>query len=304
MPGRSHRGPLAPLTPQEIAVRDRLRRSVEHLAGKIGERTVFRSEKLSEAAAWIEAELEATGLDVRSDVFKVQGTDCRNLWAEIRGRSRPDEIVLAGAHYDSGPNCPGANDNASAVAALLEIARILTTAQPGRTVRLAAFVNEEPPWFQTEDMGSMVHARASRARGDKIVSMISLETIGYYRDEPGTQAYPPPLRFIYPDTGNFIGFVGNFSSRKLVREAIRIFRESASFPSEGGAPPGWIPGVDWSDHWSFWQIGVPAIMVTDTAPFRYPFYHTPEDTPDKVDYDRLARVTAGLARTIEGLSRP
>jgi len=151
-------------------------------------------------------------------------------------------------------------------------------------------------------MGSLVHARASRARGDRIVAMLSLETMGYYRDQPGSQAYPAPLGLFYPSTADFIGFVGNWKSRHLVRESVRFFREEARFPSEGGATFGSIPGVGWSDHWAFWQAGYPALMVTDTAPFRYPHYHQPNDTPDKVDPERLARVVAGLTRVIARLA--
>lgn len=302
MPGKSFRGPLPPLGPEEAVTADALKRSVRRLAGEIGERTAFRPEKLTLAASWIEAELRAMGYEVKDEEYRAQGTACRNLWIEIPGDSRSAEIVVVGAHYDSVVGSPGANDNGSGVAALLEIARALRGASPLRTIRLAAFANEEPPFFQTESMGSLVHARAARSRGEAIAAMVSLETLGYYRDEPGSQAYPPPFSLLYPGTGNFIGFVGNFSSRALICEAIHTFRETTSFPSEGGALPGWITGVGWSDHWAFWQIGCPALMVTDTAPFRYPHYHTPADTPEKVDCDRLARVTGGLARVVLALA--
>ena len=151
-------------------------------------------------------------------------------------------------------------------------------------------------------MGSLVHAKASKARGDDIQAMLSLETIGYYSDEPGSQQYPFPLRWFYPDTANFIGFVGNLGSRKLVRSALGAFRRHASFPAEGAAVPERVPGVGWSDHWSFWQAGYRAIMVTDTAFYRYAHYHTEEDTPDKVDYERTARVVTGLTSVIAYLA--
>jgi Zn-dependent M28 family amino/carboxypeptidase len=170
-------------------------------------------------------------------------------------------------------------------------------------VRFVAFVNEEPPFYRSEQMGSRVYARRSRERRDHIVAMLSLETIGYYSDEPGSQLYPFPLRFFYPSTGNFLAFVANLGSRGLLREALASFRRNAQFPSEGVAAPAFIPGVDWSDHWSFWQESYPALMVTDTAPYRYPHYHTLQDTPDKLDYERLARVVMGLHGMLRDLAK-
>jgi hypothetical protein len=165
-----------------------------------------------------------------------------------------------------------------------------------------AFVNEEPPYFTTSQMGSFVYAKECRKRKDKITAMLSLETIGFYSDQDGSQSYPPPLSLFYPSKGNFIGFVGNLSSRRLVRRVVGSFREHAKFPSEGAALPGWVPGVFWSDHWSFWKHGYHALMVTDTAPFRYVHYHTPEDTIDKIDFERLARVVAGLEKVVADLT--
>lgn len=213
---------------------------------------------------------------------------------EIPGSSATEEIVILGAHYDSAIGSPGANDNASAVAALLEIARLFSTQQCRRTLRFVFFTNEESPLFQTADMGSLVYARRSRKLNEKIVAMLCLETIGYYSNEKGSQKYPFPFNYFYPDTGNFLAFVGNLASRKLVHQAIASFRRHASFPSEGAAAPEWIVGISWSDQWSFWQENYPAIMLTDTAPFRYPAYHTEMDTPEKVDYTCLARVVQGL----------
>ena len=152
-------------------------------------------------------------------------------------------------------------------------------------------------------MGSRVYARRSKARGENIVAMFSLETIGYYSDRPGSQRYPFPLGFFYPSTGSFIAFVSNLSSRALLHEVLASFRRHAAFPAEGVAAPAFIPGVDWSDHWSFWKEGYPALMVTDTAPYRYPYYHTAQDTPDRVDYERTARVVTGLHRMLRELAQ-
>jgi hypothetical protein len=240
---------------------------------------------------------------VAAEGYVVEGRTVRNLAAELPGASRPEEVVLVGAHYDSVDGSPGANDNASGVAALLEIARLLRETPPARTVRFVAFVNEEPPFFQTEAMGSRVHARAARGRGERIVAMLSLETLGYYTGEPGSQTFPTPLlRPFYPDRGDFVAFVGNLASRRLLRQAVAAFRRHAPFPCEGLSAPAWITGVDWSDQWSFWQEGYPALMVTDTALFRYPHYHGPGDLPGRLAYPQLARVTAGLAATVAALA--
>ncbi len=152
-------------------------------------------------------------------------------------------------------------------------------------------------------MGSWVYAHRCKERGDRIAAMISLETIGYFSNAPGSQKYPMiGLRFLYPSAGNFIGFVGNVSSRALVRQALGTFRAQATLPSEGAALPASVPGIGWSDHWAFWKHGYPAIMVTDTAPFRYPHYHARSDTPDKLDYESMTRVVQGLQDVISDLA--
>jgi len=302
MPGRSHSGPLPPLTGEEEEIRRRLEKHVNVLAGEAGERNLRHYGALLAAADYIEKTLEELNFNVLSRPYEADGKKVRNLETEIAGSSRSGRIVLVGAHYDSVIGSPGANDNASGVAALLEIARLLAGNGAPDTVRLAAFVNEEPPYFQTEKMGSRVYARAARKRNDNITAALSLETVGFYSDEPGSQAYPAPFGLAYPDRGNFIGFVGNLSSGGLVRRCVSSFRGGTSFPSEGIAAPPGLPGVGWSDHWAFWQEGYPGIMVTDTAPYRYPHYHEKTDTPDRLDYDSMARVVAGLARVVADLA--
>ncbi len=208
--------------------------------------------------------------------------------------------IVVGAHYDTVPGSPGADDNASGVAVLIELAALLK----GETlpIRFVAFANEEMPYFQGPEMGSWTWARRARERGEPIRAMYSLEMLGYYRDAPGSQRYPPPLGLFYPDRADFIAFVGDLGARSLVRDSIRLFREKSMFPSEGVAAPAFIPGVTWSDHWSFRSHGFPAIMITDTAFNRYPHYHLPSDTPDKLDYERMARVTLGLAAMLKDLA--
>lgn len=227
----------------------------------------------------------------------------KNLIVEIPGATRSNEIVIIGAHYDTVYDCPGADDNSSGVAALLELARLLKSSHPARTLRFVAFVNEEPPWFQTDDMGSLVYAQHARKLNENIVAAVSLETIGMYSDAEGSQQYPAGFGLLYPSKGNFISFVGNVSSRRLVREAIGVFRQTTKFPSEGAAVPAVIPGVSWSDHWSFWNQGYPAIMVTDTALFRNQNYHLPGDKPETLDYGGMARVVRGLEKVVIRLGR-
>jgi Peptidase family M28 len=300
MPGKNV-SRAAALSPEETVLRAELRSDVQTLAGEIGERNLVHYPALDRAARWMEQSFSAAGLRSLRDTYELRGRACHNIEAEIPGSS--PEIVLVGAHYDSVFGCPGANDNASGVAAMLALARRFSKKQCAATLRFVAFVNEEPPYFQTPEMGSFVYASHCKARGDTITAMISLETIGYFSDAPHSQTYPlPGLGALYPTTGNFIGFVGNFASRTLVRQAVKSFRGAGRIPSQGAALPGFIPGVSWSDQWSFWQHGYPGMMVTDTAPFRYRYYHAPNDTPDKLDYDRFALVVSGMETVIGELA--
>ncbi len=298
MPGSSYSGPFQPLSEEEIFIRDRLKTHVLKLADEIGERNIRRYQGLEAAVHYIENVFVDLGYEVGRQQYQVGDATVVNLEAERTGTSTPGEIVLVGAHYDSVIGSPGANDNASGVAGLLEIPRLLARSKLRRTVRFVAFVNEEPPFFYTRDMGSRVYASRSRQRGENIVAMLALEMIGYYSEVALSQRYPFPFALLYPSTANFIGFVGNLSSCGLLRRAIGTFREATDFPSEGLAAPEWVIGVGWSDHWSFWQEGYPAIMVTDTGLFRYEDYHTPRDTSDRIDYNRLARVVLGLSRVV------
>ena len=303
MPGKTFAGDLPPVTPKEQESSRRLQGHVERLASDIGERSISVPGSLNQAADYIEETLTAFGYSVESQQYRVSDADVRNLAAERLGVRRPEDIVVVGAHYDSVYGCPGANDNATGVAAVLELARLFANRKMERTVRFLAFVNEEPPFFFSKDMGSRVYAQRCRQRRENIAAMLSLETIGYYSNEPGSQRYPFPFGLVYPKTGNFIAFVGNMSSRSLVRRCVASFRSQASFPCEGTAAPGYIPGIYWSDHWAFWREGYAAVMVTDTAPFRYPHYHTSLDTPDKVDFGKTARVVTGLATLVQDLAR-
>ncbi len=296
---------LPPLTPEERRLQSRLRQHVTVLAGRIGPRNLWEYSKLQAAAGYIETELQRYGYRVRPVCYRVLDKPVCNLEVALPGREHPEEVVVIGAHYDTVLHSPGANDNGSGVAALLEIARTLRDFHPRRTLRLVAFVNEEAPFYRTGEMGSQVYARRARAHGDDIVAMLSLETIGYYSDAPGSQRFPNPVyAWFYPDTGNFVAFVSNLASWRLLRRCLHHFRRLSEFPAQGVAAPGSLTGIGWSDHASFWDQGYRALMITDTAPFRYPHYHRPSDTPDKLDYDAFARVVDGLISIVKSLSLP
>jgi Zn-dependent M28 family amino/carboxypeptidase len=283
MPGRSHVGPLPALSGEGRALSLRLRLHVAALAA------AERNSDLETPARYIEAAFAAQGYKPESQHFESGGRRVRNIEAGSGS-------IVVGAHYDTVPGSPGADDNASGVAVLIELAAMKLP------VRFVAFANEEMPYFLGPEMGSWTWAKRARERGESVRAMFSLEMLGYYRDEPRSQQYPAPLGLFYPDRADFIAFVGDLGARKLVRKAISIFRAKAQFPSEGVAAPGFIPGVTWSDHWSFRRHGYAAIMITDTAFYRYPHYHLPTDTPEKLDYERMAHVTLGLAAMLRDLA--
>lgn len=303
MPGKSYKGLIPPLTQQEAILKTALQQDVEKLSAEIGEHNYLYDKNLEAAANFLEASLTASGYKVQRQFYQVANQIFSNLEVEIKGKNRSNEIVIIGGHYDSVFGSPGANDNSTGAAAVLELARMFAGKTTSRTLRFVEFVNEEPPFFQTNDMGSMVYAKRCRQRGENVVAMLSLETIGYYSNELESQKYTFPINLFYPSVGNFIGFIGNPASGDLVRRAIASFRRHTKHPSEGVALPDKVPGVGWSDQWAFWQQGYPGIMVTDTAPFRYPYYHTMADTVDKVNYERLARVVAGLEKVVADLAQ-
>ncbi len=299
-PGTSWQGKLPPMTPDQSALVDRLRADLTVLAVDIGERNLGdRPAELERAAVFIEQAFVAAGCTVERHEYRVGDKPCRNLIVEIAGGTRRDEIVVVGAHYDSVEGAPGANDNGTGVAGLIEFARAFAAIKPARTLRLVAFVNEEPPYFQTRWMGSLVYAKRCQERKERITAMISLETIGFYTDEAHTQHFPlPALAALYPTTGDFAAIVGRGDSAALVNDVVERFRRLTQFPCEGAALPAGVDGAGWSDHWSFAECGYPAVQITDTAPFRYGHYHQPTDTIDKIVWDRYARVVEGAIAVV------
>lgn len=276
----------------------RLETHVRYLAGELGERNVLYHSRLEDAARYIRCHLAQAGLDAREEVFEVAGRPFRNVWAEEPGHDPSGGLLVVGAHYDTAEGTPGADDNASGVAVLLELARLLRGSSPRLGLRWVAFALEEPPHFRTLSMGSRIHARACRRRGDPVWGMLSLEMLGYFRDGAGSQGYPLPLmRWFYPEEGNFIAVAGNFRSRRLVRQIARRLAASGTIPVESTALP-LVPGAGLSDNWSFWQEGYRAAMVTDTAFFRNPHYHRPSDLADTLDFTRMSALLQALAAAL------
>jgi Zn-dependent M28 family amino/carboxypeptidase len=272
---------------------DTLRRHVRVLAEEHHPRSVDDLRALHAAGDYVLAELHAAGASPEIQAFDVQGVAHRNFIA----RFGPAEgaVLVVGAHYDACGQTPGADDNASGVAGLLELARLLAKAPPKQPVELVAYTLEEPPYFRTEHMGSFQHARALAQSGREVRLMLSLEMIGYFRDTPASQRFPVGgLGLIYPDTGNFIAVVGAYGNFGAMRRVKALFLGASDLPVETINAPRNVPGVDFSDHASYWQRGMPAVMVTDTAFLRNPNYHQPTDTPDTLDYERMAKVVRAV----------
>jgi hypothetical protein len=301
VPGTAHDGPLPAATAEETAIAAQLKTHVEAIASV--PHNVKHYAALERSAQYIEHVLGGLGYAIDHQAFNADGQLVRNIAATREGRiGLAADTLVIGAHYDSYNDAPGANDNGTGVAATLELARLLKDLNPEATrIRYVLFVNEEPPYYRTHDMGSWRYARQLSERGERVRGMISLETIGFFSDKPGSQEFPPPFGLIYPSVGNFVAMVGMPASRGFLHEVIGAFRKTTPFPTIGGVAPDAVPGIGWSDHWAFREFGFPAIMLTDTAPFRYPHYHLPSDTPDKIDYPKLARITKGIERVVRDI---
>ena len=282
----------------------RLEATVRHLSGDIGERHFRRAHALDDALSFIRDELGRSHVTATDHPFEVSGRQFTNLEVIVPSRSGGTEpgCIVVGAHYDTVPGTPGADDNATGVAALLELARQLAHERFERGLRLVFFPNEEPPFFPNAGMGSAAYAAQLRRAGVDVHLMISLEMLGYYSDRPHSQRYPPGFSFWYPNRGNFIAFVSNLRSRKRLHELKSAFTTSCDFPCESLAAPEWTVVVGLSDHSSFWKQGYPGLMVTDTAFMRNPHYHQASDTADTLDFDRFAQVTAGLVEAVKRLA--
>lgn len=292
------------LTNNHSMIADQIKKDVAFLADSIGQRNMHTPGTMDASVDFIRQRFESLGFLPETQTYTLRrgvyaGRSASNIIAEIPGSAQNGEIIVIGAHYDSVPHSPGANDNASGVAVLLSLAGDLADSKPSRTLRFVAFANEEPPFFHTSDMGSYANAQRSRDQNENIAAMIALDGLGYFDDEPNSQHYPlPGLGFAYPGRAEFIGLVTRLRDLSLLREISAGFNEKNLIPSESAALPGFLPGVNWSDHWAFWQHGYPAILITDTLLFRDPYYHTPDDTPERLNYENMARISSALAHAV------
>lgn len=298
-------GSFSNVDEQQLAAR--LHTHVDRLAGLIGPRYPGKPITMEVTATYIERELISIGYPVERQTFDAGPCEVANLVVECPGTSRAREIVIVGAHYDTIPSTPGADDNASAVAMLIEVARLLWQHSFQRTLRFLAFACEEPPHFYTDTMGSQVYAKRCRQRDEQVVGMICLEMVGFYSTEPGSQqvplGIPKILRRAFPDRGDFLAAVGNFRSIQLGWSFRRGFKRASRFPLFSIALPETISDIRLSDNSSFWDQGYPALMVTDTSYLRNPHYHTSSDTPETLDYPRMASATKGVAGGVARLAQ-
>ena len=280
---------------------ERLRAHVRVLAEDFTPRDYLHPANLDRAAAYVAAEMERAGGVVSDQPFGVRGTTYRNVVAAFGPESR--ERIVVGAHYDAAGPYPAADDNASGVAGLIELAHLLGASPPPGRVELVAYTLEEPPFFRTAHMGSAVHAHALRLQGARVRAMLSLEMIGYFSDAPGSQQFPLSLlKAFYPSRGSFITVVGRMGEGRLVGRIKRAMRGGSALDVRSINAPRWVPGVDFSDHASYWNAGYPAVMITDTAFYRNPHYHTARDRPGTLDYARMAEVVRGVYAAIQRLA--
>lgn len=282
---------------------ERLKDHVRMLSETLHPRSVGELTNLEAAANYIRAEFTAAGAAVADQWFTDRGEKYRNVIARFGPAEGP--ILVIGAHYDSFETTPGADDNASGIAGLIELAGLLARHPPGRPVELVAFTNEEPPHFRYPSMGSAHHAASLRAAGRDVSLMLALEMIGWFSDAPGSQTYPlPGMTLLYPDKGDFIAIIGRFGDWSETRKVKAAMRGAGDLPVHSMNSLSLIPGVDFSDHLNYWAEGYPALMITDTAFYRNPHYHTPEDTYDRLDYARMAKVVEGVFALVQAYSDP
>lgn len=298
---------------------DRLKECVSYLSCEIGPRSYHDCKKLDLAAEYIAGRLGEYGYSVSDQLFPYRGKTYRNIIGKSPAADRTRETIVVGAHYDTVTGSPGADDNASAVAGLLEIARLMSqeslhpeahAAKDNASgwrhlpcIDFVAFGLEEPPVFRTHNMGSYHYARSLKKSGRKVRGMICLEMIGYFTDSPHSQKFPVPfMERKFPSRGNFVAAVGNLRSGQFTETIKQGFEKGTDIPIFSLNALSLVLGIDFSDHWSFYKFGYPAVMITDTAFYRNPNYHTPDDTHDTLDYQRMAKVVYGVKSALEDQS--
>lgn len=268
-----------------------LRKHVEKLSTEFLPRDYYHPENLDRTAKYIKEEFLKSGSHVEEQLFEIKDTTYKNVIAKYGNQA--SSLVIVGAHYDAFGNLPGADDNASGVAGLLELGKLLAKHPVNVPVELVAYTLEEPPTFATDMMGSAVHALS--VAKDNVRLMVSLEMIGYFTEEPDSQSYPVPLLgLFYPSKGNFITVAGDFSWNSPALQIKRALLSSTNLPTYSINAPKFIPGIDFSDHRNYWNYMIPAVMLTDTAFYRNKAYHTEGDTLEKLDYEKMGEVVRGL----------
>ena len=284
-------------------IQNNLKKTVNFLSKEVGPRGYLQVEALNKTADYIKSEFGNYGYKVLEQPYEVEGHTYKNIFVEIKGEKPPEKVLVIGAHYDTVMGTPGADDNASGVAGLLELARLLSDRVFDKTIQLVAFTLEEPPFFRSGLMGSHVYAKNLKQKGIDVEGMICLEMIGYFTDEPGSQLYPMPFfRWMYPAKGNFIIIVSNIQSKNFLKRVKSAFKKGTDLPVESLSAFPLVPGIDFSDHRSFWKFKYDAVMVTDTAFYRNPQYHGMGDIPEILDYERMAKVVSGLESSVEELA--
>jgi len=301
-PGESFAGAIPEATVVELTLAERLAADVTTLSSEFGERTLRRYESLSAAGDWIADELVARGLSVQRQELQVDGKTVYNIEAAVPGTTWPDELIVVGAHYDTVMGSPGANANGSGVAAVLALAEALGQQPLPRGMRFVFFTCGQRPYMLTERMGSLAWARATEAAGQEVVGMLSLDSLGYFTEEPDSEHLPRDVAAFFPSVGNYVAVVGDLSSATLGNQVIGKFREVASVPSQLGLGLQSWDAVAWSDHWSFWQCDWPAVVITDTGPYRDPAFNRWNDTAERLDYETMARIVSALQTVVEHLA--
>ncbi|MBI5534717.1 MAG: M28 family peptidase [Deltaproteobacteria bacterium] len=282
-------------------MQDRMRETVSKLSETWKPRDYKHKENLEAAASWISQELASTGATVKDQTYTVDGTTYRNVIASY-GPDTTSRVVL-GAHYDVVQDVPGADDNASGVAGLLEVGRLLSKDSPSLRVELVAFTLEEPPYFATANMGSAVHAKSLSDGKVECKAMIALEMIGFYSEEAGSQTFPVSgMESIYGNVGNFVAVVGRTDQKTLVDGVRATMAAASGLRTEPLAAPSSMTGVDFSDHRSYWTYSWPAVMVTDTAFYRNTNYHKSTDTQEKLDFGKMELVVVGVHAAVKELA--
>lgn len=280
----------------------RLKRHVYTLSHVIGDRSVYKYDKLCAAADYIAGQFASFGYEVGYQKYIIQGKEVSNISVVKTGAKNPVRKIIVGAHYDTALN-PGADDNASGIAGLLELARFVFDKELDSTIKFIAFPAEEPPFFDSDDMGSWVYAKSARAAKKDIRAVLILEMIGYYSSRSRSQTYPTPFRFLFPHRGNFISVLGNIRSAGLVFKILSSFKKASCFPIVPMVVYNFASAVHFSDHWAFWTEGYRAVMISDTSFYRNRRYHRQDDTFDTLDYASMAEVVKGLGGTLQALAK-